>query len=216
MKNTFAYDKDKNIVYIADAKKGNDYFCPSCRKKFVFKNSGKEGRGSRCPHFAHPAHSECHESELHAIFKQKTVEILKNFLDIHNFPVVIDNKRANLLGGVSRIEGEFSLGVGNPRPDIARVDYGGDCIVALEIVVNHKPENVTIEYYDKNDIVCLQYDVKAEDIKDVQSIANKLQKPDKFFIPSIPKNCRRSPYRNAPAVSVYKGKLYKKKNRPFD
>lgn len=213
MKNTFAYDKDKNIVYIADAKKGNDYFCPSCQKRFVVKNSGKKGRGSRCPHFAHPAHSECHESELHTIFKQKAIEMLKKQLEVHVFPVVINNKRGNLLGDVSRIEGEFFLGIGNPRPDIALVNHDGNCIAALEIVVTHKPEDATIEYYNKNDIVCLQYDVKAEDIKSIQSIACKLQKPDKFFIPSLPNNYT---YRKTPTGFVYRKRLYRKKNRPFD
>ena len=50
---TTAVDKNGNLILIHNAEKGINYYCPVCHKDFILRKSGKTGKGSKRPHFAH-------------------------------------------------------------------------------------------------------------------------------------------------------------------
>ena len=50
---TTALDENGNLIRINDAEKGGTYYCPNCKSEFILRKSGKTGKGSRRPHFAH-------------------------------------------------------------------------------------------------------------------------------------------------------------------
>jgi competence CoiA-like predicted nuclease len=52
-----AFDKNGVLVKAKDADKAQDYFCPECKDKLILKKSGKTGKGSKRPHFAHYSQS---------------------------------------------------------------------------------------------------------------------------------------------------------------
>lgn len=218
LKNECAYDATGNIVLASEAVKGQDYFCPSCREKFVFKNSGKTGRGSKCAHFSHASESNCNESALHAIFKQKAVRILREYIARNEpFGVVLLCRMCekieirNALSGISRVEEEFSLGVGCPRPDIVLFDVHDKPVMVIEIVVSHEPEDATLKFYQEKNIVMLKYYPQLQDLHNVEDC---LQVP---FIDFICTSCRLRntyPIQIRPIRSKYiveRGKLKRKR-----
>lgn len=68
---TYSLDADNNLVNIVDAKKGNEYFCPSCGAQMILKQGAK-----RKWHFAHKNNvSNCsYETYLHKIAKRRIRE----------------------------------------------------------------------------------------------------------------------------------------------
>ena len=178
-----AYDENKNIVFANNAVKGKKYFCPECKEELVFKNSGKTGPGSRCPHFAHKGGSthNCEpESVLHAAFKNETAKFLRSCLaENKSFDIKWTCSNCgypysgNLLFIAKSIEVEYNLKV--CKPDIALLDDAGKVRIAVEIVNTHKPEENTLAYYKDNGIILVQYNVVKEDFINIE---NKLKTPD--------------------------------------
>lgn len=173
----FAYDVDKNVVKVSEAKKDDMYFCPSCGEKLVYKNSGRTGIGTRRPHFSHLSHSNCNESPLHAIFKDKVAGFLMTLIqNKENFSIdrkckACEKKMVqNLLPyGIVKIEKEYSFGKNAPQPDIALIDKEGKVKEVIEVVVTHKPEEKTIDFYKRKNILLYQYNINDEDIYEVES-----------------------------------------------
>ncbi|MBP5649336.1 MAG: hypothetical protein J6X29_04965 [Clostridia bacterium] len=170
----FAYDSNKNAVNASEAIKGEEYYCPNCGVKLVFKNSGKTGKGTRRPHFAHPSGSNCNESPLHAIFKDKVVDILQHFLERREkFDILCRCVRcgkvlsANVLQENMRIQKECWLAK-EARPDIALIDANGQVYAVIEIVVTHGIEDATLNYYKKMKIAVFRYDITDKDIQDIE------------------------------------------------
>ena len=178
-----AYDKTGNLVLAKDAVKGNKYICPECGEELIFKNSGKSGPGSRCPHFAHKGgggHNCNPESVLHAVFKKETATLLNGFLKDKKAFVVDWRCSAcntpysgNILCCAKTISVEHDMKV--CRPDIALLDDSGKVRVVLEVVYTHSPEESTLEFYRENGIVLVQYNVNLEDLP---RLVEKLHKPD--------------------------------------
>ena len=181
MKNEIAYDAYENIIFVGEAKKGKDYFCPSCHEKLVFKNSGKTGPGSRCAHFSHIGGSDCNESSLHAIFKHETVKILRGCLNEEK-PFFVELAcrdcgvvhKLNLISGIISVEEELSLGTNCPRPDVALINENKEVVAVMEIVVEHEPEEKALTYYKKNKILIFKYYPQEHDLNDMIS---RLQVP---------------------------------------
>lgn len=219
----YALDADGHPIHIDNITKENrakQYTCPICGGKLIVKKSGKVGPGSRCPHFAHPAHSQCSESDLHAKFKQIAFKILREHQPLNELWIMYRdiNKDISfsLLKEGCRIECEMSLGQGNPRPDISIYDSTGKCLFAIEIVNTHEPQDATLRYYDTKDILCIRYDVEEKDILSDEDVMYKLENPDEVYPPS-PKKERVSYSRNSshssPKIQIYRGKVYKKTGR---
>ena len=178
-----AYDENKNIVFVNNAVKGKMYFCPKCGEELIFKNSGKTGQGSRCPHFAHKGcggHNCDPESVLHAAFKKETAKILSSHLkESTGFNIKWrcsdcgSQYSGDLLFLAKTIEVEYDLKV--CRPDIALLDDAGKVRIAIEIVNTHAPEEKVEKYYNDNGIVLVQYNVHEDDLLNIEE---KLLKPD--------------------------------------
>lgn len=78
---TVAYDKGKNLIKASDAEKGNEFYCPVCKEELILRKSGKTGKGSKRPHFAHQNLTpNCNpETALHFSFKN----LLYKYLEEH-------------------------------------------------------------------------------------------------------------------------------------
>lgn len=205
----YAYDINGTLVRIDNAHKGQSYTCPNCGNNLLLKVSKiPEGQKlHRINHFAHKGSSDnhCSESFLHKLFKEKCVEFIKDKLaskkkhpfswkciycsSIHDY---------NLLFNVSSVEVEYSLGV--CRPDIALLDENHRVIVAIEIIVRHPPEAETLQYYDENDIVCLQ--IRVNNFDDCKKIETKLSNPDKVNRCLIPLNETNSSVANDVSINI--------------
>ena len=184
-----AIDKDGNLVHINDAEKGKAYYCPSCRKEFILRKSGKTGKGSKRPHFAHnELTTNCSpESALHYSFKRKLIDFLNQYISenrelIVNWNCSICTKdytrtsiKRNLLEKASQIREEHDLKV--CRPDIALLNNNGKVIAAIEIVVTHAPEENAIKYYKENGITLIQLNLQSEE--DLFKVKEKITNPDR-------------------------------------
>lgn len=172
----YGIDKNGNLVRASLAIKGEEYFCPGCKDNFILKNSGKTGKGSRRPHFAHKnLEGNCsHESYLHNTFKMKTLEILKEHIS-RNIPFTITWEcrycsqihPLNLTGGIFNVFAEYDMK--ERRPDIALLDQNNNVVAVIEIVYKHAPENNAIKFYKDNDIILIQTILKSDnDLEDIQ------------------------------------------------
>lgn len=185
---TSALDSDDNLVMIDDAEKGNSYYCPECKGELILRKSGKTGKGSKRPHFAHHnITGNCTpEGVLHYTFKRKTRELLERYLiENQGFEInwnctnCTENNKINLLQKVTSIREEYNLKI--CQPDIALLDTEENVIAVIEIVVTHKPEEKVLQYYKENKIILVQVDLSSdEDLKNVEK---------KVSIPSIVDYC---------------------------
>ena len=196
----YAYDTKRTLVHIANAHKGQIYTCPNCGNELLLK-IGKIPEGQkyhRRNHFAHKGNTDnhCSESFLHKLFKEKCVELIEKKLAAKeelyfswkcNF--CPHTHRDNLLDNVSSVKLEYSLGIF--RPDIALLDQNNNTILVIEIIVNHPPEVETLQYYNKNNIGCLQ--INVTDFDDCQKIETKLSNPDKVNLCLTPLNETNTP-----------------------
>lgn len=75
----FLNEKD-NLIHINDAEKGKNYYCLICNNNYILRKSGKTGKGSKRPHFAHNRlTANCTpESVLHYSFKKLLIDLLGN------------------------------------------------------------------------------------------------------------------------------------------
>jgi transposase-like protein len=179
---TTAIDQNDHLIHVNNAEKGSKYYCPLCKKEFILKKSGKSGKGSRRPHFAHNELTpNCTpEGVLHYSFKKMLISLLESYKN-ENKDLIMSWRCSSceytnsvfLLQRVASIKEEFNLGV--CRPDIALLDETGKVIAVIEIVVNHSPEEYALNYYRGNKIVLIQINLQKED--ELLMVEGKLSKP---------------------------------------
>ena len=181
----YACDIDGNLVKIEDAVKGQKYFCPICKAELslrICKIQPGE-KYYRRNHFAHKGNSEnrCSESFLHMLFKERCAELLRDKISRHEnlffeweCKKCYEHHKGNLLKKATNVITKCDLGV--CKPDIALLDSDGNVIIVIEVVVTHKPEPESLEYYEKNKIACLQ--IFVNDYSDCEHIEEKLSLPD--------------------------------------
>jgi competence CoiA-like predicted nuclease len=75
-----AFNEQGKLVKANDAVKTGKYICPVCKNNLILKKSGKTGKDSRRPHFAHYKFSQncTPESVLHFSFKYLLLEYIKD------------------------------------------------------------------------------------------------------------------------------------------
>ena len=183
-----AIDENGNLVHINDADKCNDYYCPLCKNKFILRKSGKTGKGSKRPHFAHNELTlNCTpESALHYSFKKKLVDLLNKYKS-ENRALIVNwtckvcsadysktSLKRNLIETTVSIEEEYNLHV--CRPDIVLLDINKKVIAAIEIVVTHEPDENALKYYGANGITLIIINVISGE--DLDSIEEKITNPD--------------------------------------
>ncbi len=165
-----ALDDSGSLVHVGNAVKGTRYFCLMCKEQLILRKSGKTGRGSRRPHFSHNELTpNCTpEGVLHLSFKKMLIEQLDRcrleqvpFTVSWNCPTCNSSYSENLLERVTNIREEFSLEL--CRPDIALLDGHERVLIAIEVVVTHKPEDTTLRYYRENGIALVQINLESED-----------------------------------------------------
>lgn len=196
----YAYDCNKQLVHIDDAKKGEKYTCPNCGAELLLKISRiPEGQKyHRRNHYAHKCNSDnhCSESFLHQLFKEKCAEFIRQKLSDNegigfewHCEQCEEEHSGNLLKKAVRVETEYDLGI--CQPDIALFDKDSKVVIVVEIVVTHKPEPEVMQYYDENKIACLY--IQVDDFSDCDRIEEKLSHPDKMNICPNPrcKKCGR-------------------------
>ena len=167
---TLAHDENDSVVSIDDAVKGEIYHCPTCSGDMIVRKSGKTGKGSRRPHYAHKASSNCSpETVLHFLFKTQLhnhlEQCLKQGLSV---PIKWDcercrktHSRPNLLAKAKAIALEKA--VGPYRPDLSLIDELGEPFLAIEVVVTHAPEEAALDYYKSKGIHVVEYHVSSQE-----------------------------------------------------
>lgn len=195
---TYAYDANDELVHIDNAQKGQRYTCPTCGAELLLKISKiPEGQKyHRRNHFAHKGYSDnhCSESFLHKLFKERCAEYIRNKISYNDSlffewhcEKCNEVHKGNLLKKAVNVITEYDLGV--CKPDIALLDSNGKVVIVIEVVVTHKPEPTTLEYYDNNKIACLQ--INVGDFPDCENVEKKLSHPDNVNLCPNPicKNC---------------------------
>ncbi|MBS0645226.1 MAG: hypothetical protein JSR97_01360 [Verrucomicrobia bacterium] len=180
---TVATDKNGNLIKANDAEKGDDFFCPVCKSDLILRKSGKTGKGSKRPHFAHRSLTpNCTpETALHYSFKN----LLANKIDHHiktNTPLAIKwnckycggQHSGNLLKKIKSVKVEHNLTV--CQPDIALIENDNRVFAVIEIVVTHKPEENVLSFYSDNDIILIQISLSSD--KDIDDLESKISQPD--------------------------------------
>ncbi len=180
---TTARDKNGNLIHINNAEKGVDYYCPLCNKDFILRKSGKTGRSSKRPHFAHNELTpNCTpEGVLHYSFKKLLVGILEKYKS-ENKPFIFNwdcvscgyKNLGNLLEKVTLIKEEYVLG--ERRPDIALLDKEENVLGVIEVVVTHKPEERALQYYKENKTTLIQMNLTPEE--DLNKVEERVKNPD--------------------------------------
>lgn len=185
----YAYDCNKTLIHIDNAQKGQKYFCPTCGTELILKISRKT-KGQkyyRRNHFAHKGNVEnqCSESFLHKYIKEKCAELINSKISKQedlffewDCEKCHERHKGNLLKKAKKVVIEYNLGI--CKPDIALLDEDNKVVIAIEIVVTHKPEPDILRYYNDNKIACLQ--VVAKDFEDCEIIEEKLTHPDSVNI----------------------------------
>ncbi len=170
-------------VQASDAEKSDRYFCGYCKEALILKKSGRTGRGRKRPHFAHKTLTpNCSpESALHFEFKRLLFDRITDCLKagtaldlswecVYCFQV----HTGNLLKVARHAALERSLG--ECRPDIILFDGSNRAIAAIEVVVNHKPDEAARAYYVKCQIILIELHLVSE--ADLENLDNKLVNAD--------------------------------------
>ncbi|MDR2597448.1 MAG: hypothetical protein LBC76_09050 [Treponema sp.] len=170
---TTAFDKNGVLVKAKDAEKNEDYFCPFCNGLLILKKSGKTGKGSKRPHFAHHAVSpNCTpEGVLHKSFKLSLMEKIKKQIS-EKTPINIEweclychtKHKGNLLKYAADVKEEYQFE--NCRADLALIDRNNNPFAVIEIIVTHKPEETALNFYKEKQIILIQIVLESDDAID--------------------------------------------------
>jgi hypothetical protein len=173
----YAEDNNGKIIHINNALLGENYYCPECKEKFIFKKGE-----IRQQHFAHNnTSSNCTgEGYLHKTFKKMLLELIRDHIN-KKLPLNINwdcnickNKHnGNLVGEIKDVKDEYNLEI--CRPDIALINEAGIVPIIIEIVYKHEPENNVIEYCKNNKTVLIR--IKLDSLDDLENINNRINFP---------------------------------------
>jgi ribosomal protein L37AE/L43A len=203
-----AFDKNGVLVKAKDADKTQDYFCPECKDRLILKKSGKTGKGSKRPHFAHYSQSpNCKpEGVLHKSFKILLLEKIQNHIANKEHISIEwecmrchEKYKGNLIQVATDVKEEYQMD--NCRADIALLNIDNTPFAVIEIIVTHKPEEAAIEFYKRNKIALIQIELESED--DLDNVDAKLNNPtsiDYCFNRHCPNHAEYTYYRH-PVVS---------------
>lgn len=197
---TTAVDESGNLIHIDNAEKGINYYCPNpvCKKEFILRKSGKTGKGSKRPHFAHNELTpNCTpEGVLHYSFKKMLINLLEKY-KAENKPFIFNwhcdcgyKNSGNLLEKAILIKEEYTLG--ECRPDIALLDKEENVLAVIELVDTHKPEESVLQYYKGNKITLMQINLTSEE--DLMKVEEKAKNPDIVDLCLSPKCQNRDKY----------------------
>ena len=179
---TVAQDAEGHLITATDVEKGHAYSCPLCGTSLVLRKSGNTDKNSKRAHFGHKTLTpNCTpETALHHSFKMLLAQKIKGYL-LNKQPLFFDwrcedckeDHSGNLTKKTYSVDVEYT-GLEGCRPDIALFDVGGKIFAVIEVVVSHKPETKTLEYYKANQIILIRIDLKSdEDIYKIDEIISR-------------------------------------------
>lgn len=180
---TVALDKTGALIKAIDAEKGNEFFCPKCKNELILKKSGKSGKGSKRPHFAHRTLTpNCTpETALHFNFKNLLAEKIQKHIEQGiDLPIeweceyCYETHTGNLLKKVKSVKVEYYMK--ECQPDIALLDKSDNVYAVIEVVVTHKPEENVLEFYSDKNIILILINLTSDE--DLENLENKISKPD--------------------------------------
>lgn len=180
---TVALDNFGNLIKAKVAEKGNEFTCPKCKNELILKKSGKTGKGSKRPHFAHHVLTpNCTpETALHFIFKNLLAERIQNHIE-KEIDLSIEwvceycyeTHTGNLLRKAKSVKVEYYMK--ECQPDIALLDKNDIVYAVIEVVVTHKPEEKVLNFYTKENIILIQINLTSDE--DLENLENRISKPD--------------------------------------
>lgn len=214
---TIAKNKNGELITAQNAEKGNEFFCVICDNNVLLRKSGKVGKNRKRPHFAHKTlKPNCKpETALHFGFKNLLVNKLHKHIE-NKEPLEFNWKceycydlhSGNLLKKIKSVKLEHNLNV--CRPDIALLDFNDTVFAVIEIVVTHKPEENTIDFYNKNEIILIQINLKSDE--DINLVNEKITSPDIVKTCFNPKCKKCNNYLHKTKMTVIDGDCWKCKS----
>ncbi len=182
----YAYDSDDSLVWIEDAQTKKKYRCPNCGSELLLKISKipQGQKNHRRSHFAHKANPDnhCSESFLHKLFKERCVKYISDKILVkQDLPFdwqchkCGEKHHGNLLKKAVTAIVEYDMTI--CKPDIALLDSNGNVIIVIEVVVTHKPEPSVLQYYEDNNIACVQ--INVDNFADCDNVVAKLTSPSR-------------------------------------
>ncbi len=195
----FALNQNEELINIDSVKPGGKYICPGCKTEMIARCGQKNQH-----HFAHKPISELNNIERHSVsdcissnetylhnaFKIGLYQILKTKIEnkedfiINWNPSNIGIQQCNLLKTANKIELEKY--VDELKPDLVLYNKNGRAYVAIEIVVNHKPNREKLSYYSENNIILYEIDLNKNDFHVLNNIEEVASFPTVFsYIPDL-------------------------------
>lgn len=162
----FALDEKKNYIYIKDAYRDRDYYCPCCGKMVNTIAIGKDKEYQMTPHYRHYPNQSCTgESLAHWVYKMWLFDKGSQFYVSNSA-----NKNLYTVKSID-IEKTHSTDYGNYRPDIT-ITTTCDKIFFFEL--NFSNPKRSDDYFCKWSH--LNYDVIEVDVKKLlkESLNNKI------------------------------------------
>ena len=167
----YALDKAGSIVKAVDAPRSEIYLCIGCGDRMVLR------RGEiKRPYFAHYTENpNCKpETVLHKMAKDNIKVGIDTALSLKfdypfawRCPVCNQEHKGNLARSTREVKTEVSLdGV---RPDILITSMKEKPLVAIEVVVTHRPEQEAIEAYKRLKLPVLLVEPGWEDLDNLKS-----------------------------------------------
>lgn len=211
---TIAKDIKGQLIKANDAEKGNDFFCPVCHCELVLRKSGKTGKGTKRPHFAHHTLTpNCTpETALHYAFKNLLADKIQKYIitktPLHfswNCEFCGEKHSGNLLKKIKNVKIEHNLTV--CKPDIALLEDNEKVFCVIEVIVTHKPEKNALKYYKDNNIILIQINLTSD--KDIDELDNKISQPSKVETCFNPKCNSCGHYQSKKIMTIIDGACWK-------
>jgi hypothetical protein len=181
---TIAKDKQGQFITAKLAEKELDYYCLHCNSEMVLRKSEKTGRNSKRAHFSHKTLTpNCTpETVLHYSFKSLLAEKIQKHIDLGiSLPFswlcseCEEIHNGDLIKKLKTVIVEYDMAI--VKPNIALLDEANKVIIVIEVIVTHKPEEKTIQFYKDNNIIVIEIVLSSNE--DLDNIDKKIGEPDK-------------------------------------
>ncbi|MGB5069660.1 MAG: hypothetical protein WBO28_01800 [Flavobacteriales bacterium] len=182
--NRIAWGDQGQIVYAKNAVRKGKYACPDCKEQLIFRRSDDlTKKGAKRPHFAHVSGtSVCTpETILHEAFKKSIHDRLKEAIaEGKTVPIqwtcthCHQVHERDLVSTAVAVEMEYDMKTA--RADVSLINKKNETVAAIEVVVTHAPEPGVIEFYKKQKIVLVRFDIHED--QDLSRASEPILTPD--------------------------------------
>jgi len=169
----FAFDANKKLISIKDAKKGLDYFCCGCKEKLVLKQGEVNAW-----HYAHYAYSDCaggRETQIHLLAKEffmskkELVFQIKYKFAYKEHTRVFERKFLFKFDSVVSEKSFFNSKTNEKFiPDIALLDKNEKPVLFIEVAYSHFIDNEKKIKLENFGVPCIEIDLSKIDIDSLE------------------------------------------------